>query len=91
LKRYLTRDRKKAAPSPDDLAEKECVDAAVQEAAKMLAPMRLRTIASLTKTEMSSIMWAGISAWIVKRSELESALGDSLDQALNDPIEDLWR
>lgn len=91
----MTRDRKAPAPSPDDLAEKECIDAAVSEAVKMLKPIvdanKARTINSLTKAELTSVVWGAISKWIVVRSEIESRLGDTIDNALNDPIDDLWR
>jgi len=96
LKRYLTRDRKTPAPSPDDLAEKECIDAAVQAAIQNIKPLvagpgKTRTIHSLKESELRGILWGAISAWIAKRSELEAKLGDTLDQALNDPIDDLFR
>lgn len=95
LKRFVTRARNTAAPSPDDLAEAECIDAALQAAIDKLrdaiAGNRARTISSLTKPEMRSVVWAAISAWIAKRSELESRLGDTLDQVLNDSIDDLFR
>lgn len=95
MKRYLTRDRKTPAPSPDDLAEKDCIDAAVKAAIDGLRPLvnsnRARTLVSLKESELRGVVWGAISAWIAKRSELEMQLGDTLDQVLNDPIEDLWR
>lgn len=95
MKRYLTRARNTPAPSPDDLAEKECIDAAVKAAIDNIKPLvkanPARTIHSFKESELRGILWGAISAWIAKRSELETKLGDTLDAAPNDPIDDLWR
>jgi hypothetical protein len=88
LARYLTRPRGRPAPSPEELAEKECIDAAVAEAIAIMTPWvkanPARTLKSLNRKEVESLVWGAISKWIVARSEAEAAMP-------NDAIDDLWR
>ena len=88
MKRYFTRPRGRPAPSPDDLAEKECIDAAVEAAIGAIKPWvqsnPARTLKSLRRAELESLVWAAVGAWIAKRSALEAAMQ-------NNAIDDIWR